>query len=80
MTYTYDEHVTRALLMGRIYDWRDGTYCLTNPMGAPTEENMLDCLTLEPITKTDHRRIDSGTADWYKSTRLSHKGPVPWEE
>lgn len=51
---THAEHTARAMLLGRYYDWRDGTYCLyeINPDGSPNvkPQNMLDAMTLEPIT------------------------------
>lgn len=42
---THAEHDARAALMGRYYDWRDGTYC-DPAMGA--DDYMLDAFTLKP--------------------------------
>ena len=42
---THKEHAARAMLMGRVYDWRDGTYC-DEEMDADT---MVDAVTLEPV-------------------------------
>lgn len=54
--FTRKEHVARAMLLGRVYDWRDGTYCY--PMFGRDEamlssEGMLDCDTCEVIRHDD---------------------------
>lgn len=54
MKLTHKEHDARAMLLGRVYDWRDGTYCLPSESGTGgvITRDMLDAVTLEPITQT----------------------------
>lgn len=51
---THNEHAARAMLMGRMYDWRDGTYCMVSGYeidGTPIlhPRNMINCQTFEPV-------------------------------
>jgi hypothetical protein len=64
---THSEHATRAMLMGRTYDWTDGTYCRTEPDGSLDTNDMLCCITLEKIHISDAggRRVTlSGATHW----------------
>ena len=54
MKLTRAEHISRAALIGRVYDCRDGTYCLTyRGTSDPTAEGMVDCETLQEINGLD---------------------------
>lgn len=47
---THAEHDARAMLLGRVYDWRDGTYCLKGDTDCGCiSMGMLDAMTLEPM-------------------------------
>lgn len=46
---THQEHTARAMLLGRVYDWRDGTYCRIDRSGSYDTDSMLCCVTMEPI-------------------------------
>lgn len=48
---SHEEHRARAMLMGRVYDWRDGTYCLVNELDHNhlLPRGMMDCDMLEVI-------------------------------
>lgn len=50
---TVEEHETRAMLLGRFYDYSDGTYCQEDNDGIISVYEMLDCLTLEVISYED---------------------------
>lgn len=51
---TRKEHHARAMLMGRKYDPRDGSYCVPSFDGDfNVSEPYLDCVTLEVITHAD---------------------------
>jgi hypothetical protein len=57
---THAEHDARAMLIGLVYDWRDGTYCSENSEGDPNTACMLDAITLEPVELiTIHNRLNS---------------------
>ncbi len=45
---THEEHIARAMLMGREYDWRDGTYMVNG-----STKGLIDAITLEPISSDD---------------------------
>lgn len=54
---TREEHYARAMLLGRVYDPRDGTYCVASFDGDySVSEPYLDCVTLEVIPDDDARR------------------------
>lgn len=44
---TREEHIARAMLMGREYDETDGTYCIAE--GDPEYGWVIDCLTFEVV-------------------------------
>lgn len=69
---THKEHATRAMLMGRVYDWRDGTYCLgvDDKTGMALPDDMIDAVTLEEV---HHRSVTRRMG--YSGT---HAGE-PWE-
>ncbi len=81
---TRSEHIARALLMGRVYDWRDGTYCLTDADGDPEVLGMVDCVTLEVIDNNDddavarytHLRLRQASS-WNRYDEGN--GCMPWE-
>lgn len=76
---THREHTARAILMGRVYDWRDGTYCegvLNN--GGVSHHNIICAVTFEPITNSSITRrmfLNNATAamDWRKP-----RHETPW--
>lgn len=73
--YTRKQHIARALLMGRVYDWRDGTYCpdIRDLTGNLMADNMLDCDTLEVMNE----RLQVSRF----SSSSSMPGPmVPWND
>jgi hypothetical protein len=54
--FTHAEHRARAMLMGKVYDWRDG--CYSDPMifsgvEMSSTRGMLDAVTLEPMEQED---------------------------
>lgn len=77
---THEEHQARAMLMGLMYDWRDGTYCLPRYPKAPSAKGMIDCLTLEPLWRqatprdhTDLRSHNLGKYEWNDPPHIT-----PW--
>lgn len=51
---THREHAARAMLLGRQYDWRDGTYCKgTDQTKGPGNSDMVDCVTLKRVSPLD---------------------------
>src|SRR5262245_6681052 len=53
-TMTHEQHALRAALMGRVYDWRDGTYCVVGTLQHastqyPMAAGAIDAITLEPV-------------------------------
>lgn len=60
---THAEHTARAMLLGMVYDWRDGTYCHFDPEGdgiGITYLGALDAMTLQPYDCSIEHRI----RDW----------------
>jgi hypothetical protein len=84
MKLTHDEHTTRAMLMGLVYDWRDGTYCTAQTSnGEPGYSDViLDCETLEPLTPEAAReRGETSGVDPSNAVRMWRDIPskrVPW--
>lgn len=77
---TYDEHCARAMLMGLEYDWRDGTYNAPDGEDSWDENNMIDCLTLQPITYEEVRnRKVVPYAECSHDKRHEYTGELPWE-
>jgi hypothetical protein len=76
MKLTHEEHAARAMLMGRIYDWVDGTYCTYDNNGLDTDA-MICCMDLEPISweRSVARRLAGG--DEYHFTLPPIK-ETPW--
>lgn len=81
---THEEHVARAMLLGRVYDWRDGSYCILNRsigQGMPVSEGMLDCLTCEPMASTRRYSREAcslmATYDWTDAPRDTSWGVTP---
>lgn len=71
MKLTHKEHTARAMLMGRVYDWTDGTYCTLSldKTGSLDPMTMIDAVTLQPVTQhvaTDRRILsyDGTPAHW----------------
>lgn len=52
---SHSEHAARAMLMGRLYDWRDGTYCAVAHDGTYSITDMIDCETFEPVHSASDR-------------------------
>jgi len=50
---THEQHRARAILMGRVYDWRDGSYCFYADVESKHLSHMhaIDAETLEPISE-----------------------------
>jgi hypothetical protein len=48
------------MLLGRVYDWRDGTYGFTTNRGTGVRgDGLLDADTLEPVSMNEfNRRMD----------------------
>jgi hypothetical protein len=70
---THEEHAARAMLMGKVYDWRDRTYCDMNDQGSEPQWDMherdyaaLDADTLEPLTwgECEARIMGNRNEDW----------------
>jgi len=77
--FTHAEHRLRASLMGRWYDWRDGTYVdnAQEPTSAlPASGFLIDCNTFEPVDAADAEelRLFNGTS--YMG--LGNPLPMPW--
>ena len=80
---THEEHAARAMLMGRVYDWRDGTYCFADSDGLPIgtaldgRHPMLDCETLEVIDDDkQEERFQKLNKEWrYWGSKPQ---PRPW--
>ena len=73
---TRTEHHARAMLLGRIYDWRDGTYCHSDGVGdgGVSFDNMINAETLEPIGQSEAMKRSGGLG--YKEVP---EGVKPWE-
>lgn len=77
---TYEEHCARAMLMGLEYDWRDGTYNAPDGMDSWDANNMIDCLTLQPITYEEARnRKVVPYEECSHDERDQYVGVLPWE-
>ena len=69
---TYEEHMARAMLLGRVYDWRDHTYCILGGVG--------------PIINSSITGLDADTLDVVdvseSTTRLARRGTIrkDWRE
>lgn len=50
---TREEHITRAMLLGRVYDPRDNSYCFTDANNDIMSANMLDADTLTPLAPAE---------------------------
>lgn len=77
---THKEHMARAMLMGRIYDWRDGTYCLSSS-GSTIHMSVQDMLcadTLGDISGDQciSRRHHNGAADFEPGSDPAFE--TPW--
>lgn len=72
---TREEHEARAMLLGRWYDPRDGTYVLDNHTPA---NDMLDCVTLEVIAYEDARARMG--PDGYNGLIIDNMPTMPWEK
>lgn len=46
---TKEEHIARAMLMGKVYDPRDHTYSIPNFDTVPTFNGIIDADTLGPL-------------------------------
>lgn len=73
---SHSEHAARAMLLGRVYDWRDGTYCTSFKDGHLSTANVLDCLTCEPITPAEEhmRKMQGFTGSAWDIPEQ----PTPW--
>lgn len=79
---TRKEHKARALLMGRVYDPRDGTYCkVGDDLEMLSTTDLLDCVTMEvmdPQTCKERMhgfRADYGDVFWFNKSIPCQ----PWE-
>lgn len=80
--FTRKEHIARALLMGRVYDWRDGTYCpdIRDAANNLMASNMLDCDTLEEIDLTlQGSRITMSVIAVFRWDDYDNAPRQPWE-
>lgn len=69
--FTRKEHIARALLLGRVYDWRDGSYSFLSELGHPVAKDAIFCDTLESMSPgQSNGRL--------KRTTVSRM-PLPWE-
>lgn len=88
---THMEHEARAMLLGKVYDPVDGTYCLADDQGDPSALGMLCADTLEPLPP-DHtiiqqrqdacrmeRTFNPYTYDRQKETPYAAPDPLPDE-
>lgn len=78
---TRKQHIARALLMGRVYDPRDGTYCRLDDKGYPVTPGMLCCETLTPMSgKTSSDRLASDKIQGYRWETVNYiPHTMPWE-
>jgi hypothetical protein len=78
---THKEHVARAMLMGREYDWRDGTY-MVNGAG----DHLIDANTLESVefeTAANRCVIGNNYHEVGLDDRIEYfkwEGRLPWEK
>jgi hypothetical protein len=81
---TFEEHVARAALMGRTFDWRDGTYVANDSLG-----DYIDCVTLEMVALeecnrrmsrvgTKHADIGMERKDYDRWQQRYYTDPLPW--
>lgn len=70
---TRKAHIARAMMMGRLYDWRDGTYCIPCMDGSAPGSNCIDCETLEQRSY-NAEMIAGKKWDDYKNATVQ-----PWE-
>jgi len=69
-------------LLGRVYDWRDGTYCFLED-GDPTTNDMLHCETLEPVNHEERfdvmRLRNNPPSDGREWSDYDNGVKRPWE-
>jgi hypothetical protein len=85
---TRNEHTARAMLLGLVYDPRDGTYCREEFDGdghlASTQGEMLDCETLVVIKAgVQSKRMNAFWKSYMGEDGGNHVNPdipnMPWE-
>lgn len=76
---THKEHAARAMLMGLVYDWRDGTYCHIDQAGIALAGDLIDAETLDHITlhEANGRNVMGDRAEDV-SWRTPPKQDTPW--
>jgi hypothetical protein len=79
---THREHVARAMLLGRVYDWRDRTYNFTNKYDpsvlSPRDVMASDTMEIIPSDHVGKRAFELNTG-WRKGMRHTDEPPEGWD-